>query len=71
MHSLRRLAVMLLAIVALVAPAAPAGADVSADTVRGPDPTDSYIEQSRGAYAVGEESISRLGSDGFRRGTIY
>lgn len=71
MHSLRRLAVMLLAIVALVAPAAPAHADVSADTVRGPDPTDSYIEQSRGAYAVGEESISRLGSDGFRRGTMY
>lgn len=49
----------------------PVAAPAHADTIRGPDPTDSYIEQSRGTYEVGEERISRLGSDGFRRGTMY
>ncbi|WP_374754188.1 alpha/beta hydrolase family protein, partial [Streptomyces sp. SM12] len=38
---------------------------------RGPDPSNSYIEQARGSYSVSQRSISRLGSDGFRDGTMY
>ncbi|WP_035833223.1 alpha/beta hydrolase family protein [Jonesia quinghaiensis] len=38
---------------------------------RGPDPTESFIEQRRGNYDVAQRSINRMGSDGFRNGTIY
>lgn len=38
---------------------------------RGPDPTDSSIEASRGPYAVSTKSVSRLAARGFGGGTIH
>lgn len=61
---------MILAIAALLGLTAPAA---HADTgfTRGPDPTDSSIEQTRGSYSVAERSISRFSADGFRGGTMH
>ena len=61
---------MILAVAALLGLTAPAA---HADTgfTRGPDPTDSSIEQTRGSYSVGERSISRFSADGFRGGTMH
>ncbi|WP_338117965.1 dienelactone hydrolase family protein [Streptomyces coryli] len=38
---------------------------------RGPDPTTSSIEASRGHYAVSQSSVSRISVSGFGGGTIY
>lgn len=38
---------------------------------RGPNPSESLIEQRRGNYDIAQRSISRFSSDGFRDGTIY
>ncbi len=38
---------------------------------RGPDPTESSIEASRGPFATSETSVSRLVATGFGGGTIY
>ena len=38
---------------------------------RGPDPTRSSIQASRGAFAVSQTSVSRYGVSGFGGGTIY
>ncbi|KZB88227.1 alpha/beta hydrolase family protein [Amycolatopsis regifaucium] len=38
---------------------------------RGPDPTESSIEASRGSFAVSEVSVSRVSVTGFGGGTIY
>lgn len=38
---------------------------------RGPNPTSSSIEATRGTYAVSQRSISRLAARGFRSGTVY
>ena len=38
---------------------------------RGPNPTDSSIEASRGSFATSQTSVSSLGVSGFGGGTIY
>lgn len=38
---------------------------------RGPDPTESSIEASRGSFAVSQTTVSRLSASGFGGGTIY
>jgi predicted dienelactone hydrolase len=38
---------------------------------RGPDPTETSIEASRGSFAVSQTSVSRLAANGFGGGTIY
>lgn len=38
---------------------------------RGPDPTESSIEASRGAFSVSTTSVSSFSADGFGGGTIY
>lgn len=38
---------------------------------RGPDPTESSIEASRGSFAIADVSVSRLAATGFGGGTIY
>ncbi|MDH2426128.1 alpha/beta hydrolase [Sphaerisporangium sp. TRM90804] len=38
---------------------------------RGPDPTESLIEASRGPFSTASTSVSSLGADGFGGGTIY
>jgi predicted dienelactone hydrolase len=38
---------------------------------RGPDPTESSIEASRGSFAVSQTSVSRLSAGGFGGGTVY
>ncbi|MET0136540.1 MAG: alpha/beta hydrolase [Kibdelosporangium sp.] len=38
---------------------------------RGPAPTESSIEASRGSFAVGQTTVSRLAATGFGGGTIY
>lgn len=70
MTHLRRVGTLLLTLIALLGLMAPA-AQAEADTSRGPDPTESSIEQTRGSYSVGERSISRFAADGFNGGTMY
>ncbi|GAA2076901.1 lipase [Aeromicrobium halocynthiae] len=55
--------------VGLLAPATSAAAENGYE--RGPDPTNSSIEASRGPYAVSTKSISRLAARGFGGGTIH
>lgn len=38
---------------------------------RGPDPTESSIEASRGSFATSQTTVSRLSASGFGGGTIY
>lgn len=38
---------------------------------RGPDPTESSIEASRGSFSVSQTTVSRLAASGFGGGTIY
>lgn len=61
-----------LAIAASVAAGAPAvayGADNPYE--RGPDPTESSIEASRGPFSVSQTTVSRTAATGFGGGTIY
>lgn len=60
-----------LAIAAATALVAPTVAHAASPYERGPDPTESYIEQSRGAFAVASTTVSRLAASGFGGGTIY
>ncbi len=53
----------------LLAPSASVAAEN--DYERGPDPTSSSIEASRGPYAVSTKSISRFAARGFGGGTIH
>lgn len=50
-------------------PAAPAAAANPYE--RGPAPTESSITAARGAFAVSQTSVSRLGVSGFGGGTVY
>ncbi|HET6855861.1 MAG TPA: alpha/beta hydrolase [Streptomyces sp.] len=61
------------AVAALCATLLPAEQAKAADNPyeRGPAPTQSSIEASRGSYAVSDTSVSRLSVSGFGGGTIY
>lgn len=67
---MRRVGTLLLTLFALFGLVAPA-AHADTDHSRGPDPTESFIEQTRGSYSVDERSISRFAADGFNGGTMY
>lgn len=60
-----------MAIAAATALVAPTVAQAASPYERGPDPTESYIEQSRGSFAVASTTVSRLVATGFGGGTIY
>jgi dienelactone hydrolase len=53
------------------APAAPAAALAANPYERGPAPTESSIEATRGSFAVSQTSVSSLSVSGFGGGTIY
>lgn len=55
----------------LLGPASPAHAAAANPYQRGPAPTVSSIEASRGPFAVAETSVSRFAVSGFGGGTIY
>ncbi|CAM3475890.1 alpha/beta hydrolase [Kibdelosporangium persicum] len=62
------------AFIAAGAPATATGAyEVNAENPyeRGPDPTESSIEASRGPFSVSQTTVSRLSATGFGGGTIY
>ncbi|WP_285687010.1 alpha/beta hydrolase [Actinoplanes sp. NBRC 103695] len=58
---------------ALVAGTAVAASPARADSPyeRGPDPTNSILEASRGPFATGSQDVSSLSVSGFGGGTIY
>lgn len=60
-----------LAIATATTMVAPALAHAAGPYERGPDPTESYIEQSRGAFAVASTTVSRATAGGFGGGTVY
>ncbi|MFD7657697.1 alpha/beta hydrolase family protein [Actinosynnema sp. NPDC059797] len=67
---LSRRALVLAAAVALTAPAAVAQAAEN-PYERGPAPTNSSIEASRGPFATSQTTVSSLSASGFGGGTIY
>jgi alpha-beta hydrolase superfamily lysophospholipase len=67
--SLRTLAGVVVAATAVLA--SPAVAQAASPYERGPDPTESSIEASRGTFAVAQTTVSRLSAVGFGGGTIY
>jgi len=64
---------MIPALALLTAAMTPVGSASAADNPyeRGPAPTNSSIEASRGYFATAETSVSRFGVTGFGGGTIY
>lgn len=69
-----RKGVRLLAGVAIAAATAlvvPSVAHAASPFERGPNPTESFIEGSRGSFAVASTTVSRAAAGGFGGGTIY
>ncbi|WP_051196959.1 alpha/beta hydrolase family protein [Jonesia quinghaiensis] len=71
MHLIRRTWAILTAVTLLVLAGATGAHAADNPFERGPDPTESSIEQSRGPYNVSERSISRFSASGFQDGTMY
>lgn len=63
------LAIFVLAILQLVAPARAIAADNPFE--RGPAPTSAGVDATRGSFATSQTTVSRLSATGFGGGTIY
>lgn len=70
MNHIRRVALILMAVIAVLGLTAPA-VQAGSDHARGPDPSESYIEQQRGSYSVETQEISSSDAEGFGAGTVY
>jgi dienelactone hydrolase len=60
-----------MALAAATALVAPTAAHAASPFQRGPDPTESFIEASRGNFATATTTVSRATAGGFGGGTIY
>ena len=71
--SIRRILVTAVTSIALVAGSAIAapGAQAASPYERGPDPTTSILDASRGPFATAQQSVSSLSVSGFGGGVIY
>lgn len=68
---LRRLLVVLTAVIGLLAGSVALAQSAAADPPHGPDPTEESISAPRGPFDIDEESVSRVSATGFGGGTIY
>lgn len=67
----RRILALCVTLALLVIPTGSVAHAADTPYERGPNPSESLIEQRRGNYDIAQRSISRFSSDGFRNGTIY